>query len=121
MADEDLKASGVEILFEAETSKVDLPKIYFEDGRTLEADALLVAAGRHPYTDDLGLENTDITLNKRRGIKVNDHLQTEVPHIYALGDVRGSVQQSYLSLDDYRIIRSHLFEGGEYRDRKSVV
>lgn len=78
MAYEDLKASGVDFLFEAETSKVNLPDIHFEDGRTLEADALLVATGRHPYTDDLGLENTDITLNKRKGIEVNDHLQTKV-------------------------------------------
>lgn len=122
MAYEDLKASGVDFLFEAETSKVNLPDIHFEDGRTLEADALLVATGRHPYTDDLGLENTDITLNKRKGIEVNDHLQTKVPHVYALGDVRGGVQQSYLSLDDYRIIRSHLFEEGKYSlaDQKPV-
>lgn len=122
MAYEDLKASGVDFLFEAETSKVNLPDIHFEDGRTLEADALLVATGRHPYTDDLGLENTDITLNKRKGIEVNDHLQTKVPHVYALGDVRGGVQQSYLSLDDYRIIRSHLFEEGKYSlaDQKLV-
>ena len=122
MAYEDLKASGVDFLFEAETSKVNLPDIHFEDGRTLEVDALLVATGRHPYTDDLGLENTDITLNKRKGIEVNDHLQTKVPHVYALGDVRGGVQQSYLSLDDYRIIRSHLFEEGKYNlaDQKPV-
>lgn len=119
---EDLQEAGIDFLFEAETSRIDLPEISFEDGRTLTADALLVATGRHPYTEGLGLENTDVTLNQRRGIDVNDHLQTKVPHIYALGDVRGDLQQSYLSLDDYRIIRSHLFEGGKYRlsDRQLI-
>ncbi len=114
MAVEDLEASGIEFLFEAETESVDLPEISFKDGRKLKADALLVAVGRHPNTAGLGLENTDIAFDAKKGIEVNDHLQTTVPHIYALGDVRGGLQHTYISLDDYRIVRSHLFEKGAY-------
>ncbi|MBH4636371.1 FAD-dependent oxidoreductase [Staphylococcus aureus] len=60
----------------------------------------------HAITD---LENTDIELGDRGEIKVNAHLQTTVPHIYAAGDVKGGLQFTYISLDDYRIIKSALY------------
>lgn len=53
----------------------------------LEAEYCMVAIGRRPYTDNLGLENVGITLNDRKQIPVNEHLQTKVPTIYAIGDV----------------------------------
>jgi len=53
----------------------------------LEAEYCLVAIGRRPYTDNLGLDKIGITLNKRGQIPVNKHLETEVPGIYAIGDV----------------------------------
>lgn len=59
---------------------------------TLQADYCLVAVGRKPYTEGLGLENVGITVNNKGQIEVNDHLQTSVPNIYALGDVvRGAM------------------------------
>jgi len=57
---------------------------------TLTCDALLVAAGVVPNTDDLGLENTDIQLNPGGFIKVDDHLQTTVPDVFSLGDCVGN-------------------------------
>jgi dihydrolipoamide dehydrogenase len=54
---------------------------------TLEADYCLVAVGRKPYTAGLGLENAGLSANERGQIEVNDHLQTSVPNIYAIGDV----------------------------------
>ena len=53
----------------------------------IDADYCLVAIGRKPYTDNLGLENIGITLNERKQIPVDAHLQTAVPNIYAIGDV----------------------------------
>lgn len=53
----------------------------------IDADYCLVAIGRRPYTDNLGLENIGITLNERKQIPVDAHLQTVVPNIYAIGDV----------------------------------
>ena len=59
---------------------------------TLEADYCLVAVGRKAFTTGLGLENTGLTVNNRGQIEVNDHLQTSVPNIYAIGDVvRGAM------------------------------
>lgn len=58
----------------------------------LEADYCLVAVGRKPYTDGLNLEKTGLSTTDRGQIAVNDHLQTDVPHIYAIGDVvRGAM------------------------------
>lgn len=58
----------------------------------LKGDYVLVAVGRRPYTDNLGLEKAGLTVDERGRIPVNDHLQTAVPHIYAIGDVvRGAM------------------------------
>jgi dihydrolipoamide dehydrogenase len=54
---------------------------------TFEADYCLVAVGRKAYTEGLGLENVGLTVNNRGQVDVNDHLQTAVPNIYAIGDV----------------------------------
>ena len=54
---------------------------------TLEADYCLVAVGRKAYTEGLGLENVGLVANNRGQIEVNDHLQTSIPNIYAIGDV----------------------------------
>ena len=59
---------------------------------TFEADYCLVAVGRKAYTDGLGLENVGLVANNRGQVEVNDHLQTVVPNIYAIGDVvRGAM------------------------------
>lgn len=58
----------------------------------VKGDYCLVAVGRAPYTEGLGLENAGVTLDERKRIPVNDHLETAVPGIYALGDVvRGAM------------------------------
>ncbi|MBN9060220.1 MAG: dihydrolipoyl dehydrogenase [Rhizobiales bacterium] len=54
---------------------------------TLEADALLVAIGRRPFTEGLGLEAVGVALDERKRVKVDGHYQTNVPGIYAIGDV----------------------------------
>ena len=59
---------------------------------TFEADYCLVAVGRKAYTDGLGLENVGLVANNRGQVEVNDHLQTAIPNIYAIGDVvRGAM------------------------------
>lgn len=73
--------------------------VHFKDNRgenqTLEADYVLVAVGRKPYTANLGLENTDVALTLRGEIQVNAELQTAVPHIYAIGDVIGGAMLAH--------------------------
>ncbi len=52
-----------------------------------KGDYCLVSVGRRPYTEGLGLENVGVKVNERGQIEINDHLQTNVPNIYAIGDV----------------------------------
>ncbi|MBI5975728.1 hypothiocyanous acid reductase MerA [Staphylococcus canis] len=111
----DLEAKGIQFVFEAETQSVkdqDHTTAVETTQGTFEADAVLLATGRKPNTD-LALENTDIELGDRGEIKVNAQLQTSVPHIYAIGDVKGGMQFTYISLDDFRIIKSQLFGDGQ--------
>lgn len=83
------------------------------------ADAVLVAIGRRPNTAALGLDNAGITLTERGFIQTNDRLQVK-PHIWAMGDVAGSPHFTYISLDDYRIVREQLLGEGKRhcKDRK---
>ncbi|NND05669.1 MAG: dihydrolipoyl dehydrogenase [Saprospiraceae bacterium] len=67
--------------------KVDVQKRDSEDTFTLSADYCLVAIGRRPYTDGLGLENVDVEVDEKGRIQVDKHLRTKHPDIYAIGDV----------------------------------
>lgn len=82
-----------------------------QDNETHElyADAVLVAAGRKPNTEGLELQKAGVEVTDRGAIKVDERLQTTVPHIYAMGDVVGGLQFTYISLDDQRIILDNLF------------
>lgn len=86
-----------------------------------EADVVLVAAGRRPNTEHLHPEAAGVALTPRGAIAVDEKRQTSVPHIWAMGDVVGGLQFTYVSLDDYRIVRSQL-DGGTYTavTRKTV-
>lgn len=110
----DLEDKGVTMLTNVNTSEFidegDQTIIKTSQG-DFEADAILLATGRTPNVD-LGLDNTDIQLTNDGSIAVNEHLQTSVDHIYAAGDVKGGLQFTYISLDDYRIIQSHLYGDG---------
>lgn len=76
---------------------------------SIRASKILGAIGRKPNTDDLGLQNTDIKRDQRGAIIVDAHLKTNAPNIWALGDVKGGQQFTYISLDDFRIVEDDLF------------
>ena len=108
----DLQDKGVTINTNIHTiafSNVENQAIVHTNQGNYSADAVLLATGRKPHTSDLGLENTDIKLGQQGEVIVNKHLQTAVKYIYAAGDVKGGLQFTYISLDDYRIIKSHMF------------
>ena len=83
---------------------------YFVDG-----DAILIATGRKPMIKGLNLQAAGVKVDAHGAIVVNDQLRTTVPHVWAMGDVKGGPQFTYLSLDDFRIIRDQLF-GDKKRD-----
>ena len=80
----------------------------------LEAEAVLVATGRRPNTAGLNLEAAGVEIGPRGGIVTDDSLTTTAPHIYAMGDVRGGLQFTYISLDDFRILQSKVLGDGSY-------
>ncbi|MCX8525575.1 dihydrolipoyl dehydrogenase [Chryseobacterium formosus] len=90
-----LKKQGIEIQLSKSVYGVenqgDKAVVYYRDENkkefSLEAEYVLMAVGRRPYTEGLGLENTDIQLDDKGIIKTNENLQTAVPSIYAIGDV----------------------------------
>ncbi len=86
-----------------------------KDGQVIEqeASAVLAATGRKPVTGSLNLAAAGIQTNQRGYVQVDAFLKTNVPHIWAIGDVNGGPQFTYISLDDFRIVRDQLF-GGAY-------
>jgi pyruvate/2-oxoglutarate dehydrogenase complex dihydrolipoamide dehydrogenase (E3) component len=86
--------------------------------RRLHGSHLLVATGRVPNTDTLGLELTGVKTDEKGYIEVNTQLQTNVKHIYALGDVHGGPQFTHLSYDDFRVVRDNVLHEGPRRSAK---
>ena len=74
---------------------------------------LLVAAGRTPNTEALDLERAGVKVDERGYIEVNERLETNVPHIWALGDVNGGPAFTHIAYDDYRIVEANLLGGGD--------
>jgi pyruvate/2-oxoglutarate dehydrogenase complex dihydrolipoamide dehydrogenase (E3) component len=78
----------------------------------LEVDLILAATGRRPATRDLGLEAADIETDAWGAVVVDEHLRSSQPHVFAIGDVHGGPQFTYLSLDDSRIVADQLLGDG---------
>ena len=78
----------------------------------LPADAVLVATGRRPNVDGLNLEAAGVELTERGAVRTDEHLRTTAPNIWALGDVAGGLQFTYISLDDSRIVKADVLDDG---------
>jgi pyruvate/2-oxoglutarate dehydrogenase complex dihydrolipoamide dehydrogenase (E3) component len=88
--------------------------------RTIDASDILVAAGRAPNTDGIGLEQAGIELDARGFVTVNDRLQTTAPGVWAMGDCAGSPQFTHVAFDDFRVVRDTL-AGGTRSTRGRLV
>lgn len=110
-----LQDEGVEL-----TLNADVGSVQSHDGAVqintaqgaYYADALLVASGRKPATEGLQLKNAGVDVDERGAIVVNKYLRTSADNIWAMGDVTGGPQFTYMSLDDFRIVRSQLLGDG---------
>lgn len=124
-----LTAAGVTVYTQAALSHVtdtgSGATVTFEkDGVTqsVDGDVVLAALGRRPVTADLGLDRAGVDTTPRGAIAVDKRLRTSQPHIYAVGDVNGGPQFTYISLDDYRIVLDQLTGTGARStdDRRAV-
>ena len=114
-----LSDRGIQVVLQAETQRF----VPAEDAVTVvtsqgdyAAEAVLVAIGRRPNVEELNLEAAGVALTPRGFIQVDEYLRA-APHIWAMGDVAGSPQFTYVSLDDYRIVRDQLFGEGKRTTR----
>lgn len=79
--------------------------------QSIKCTHVLIAAGRAPQTDTLNLDKTGVKIDDRGYIKVDDKLETNIPGIYALGDVKGGPAFTHIAYNDYTIVYRNLIEG----------
>lgn len=106
-----IRSAGILSVEDIDDAQKDYSLLHYEaEGErfSLPADAILAATGRAPAVSALHTENAGIALTERGAVKTDAQMRTNVPHIYALGDVTGGLQFTYISLDDYRIVKSAL-------------
>lgn len=120
-----LTEAGVELITAATLTAVEGPAVTYQvDGATVsvQADTILVAAGRRAMTAELNLRNAAIVTRADDTIMVDDHLRTSQSHVFAVGDVNGGPQLTCISLDDCRIVLDQLIGDGTRHtaDRRGV-
>lgn len=107
---------GVRVLHGTEAVRMEdhdgFATVHLDSGDTLEAEAVMFAIGRVPATEGLGLDRAGIASDERGFVTVDSRLRTNVAGIFAVGDVNGGPQQTYISYDDHRIVADQVLPGG---------
>src|ERR1700735_2582408 len=114
-----LADEGIDILLNARIKQVsgksgDSVSVLIEQNemeKVLKGSHILVATGRKPNTEGLGLELAGVELIDLGYIKVNERLQTTAPGVWAIGEVAGSPQFTHISIDDFRVVHDNLNGG----------
>jgi pyruvate/2-oxoglutarate dehydrogenase complex dihydrolipoamide dehydrogenase (E3) component len=113
-----LLEDGIDVLLNATTqrisgdeNKITLDMQVDDKPQTVEGTHLLVAVGRTPNTDELNLPAAGIETDDKGFLRVNSRLETNIPGIYGIGDVKGGPAFTHISYDDYRVLRDNLLHG----------
>jgi pyruvate/2-oxoglutarate dehydrogenase complex dihydrolipoamide dehydrogenase (E3) component len=125
---EELASEGIEVLLDTRMREVEglsghNVRAVVENCRnqqTIEGTDLLVATGRTPNTQGIGLEAAGIELDARGYIKVNERLQTTAPDVWAMGDCAGSPQFTHVAYDDFRVVRDNLNAGSRTTQNRLI-
>src|ERR1700726_4760219 len=123
-----LADEGIDILLNARIKQVsgksgDSASVVVEQNgieKVLKGSHVLVATGRNPNTEGLGLELAGVELTDRGYIKVNERLQTTAPGVWAIGEVAGSPQFTHISVDDFRVVHANLAGGSRVTTGRQV-
>ena len=123
-----LEDEGIRILTDADATRVEnrsggIALTVTAGGETIEVvgSHLLVATGRRPNTDDLGLDKAGVETDERGYIKVDGRLRTNVPGIFAMGDCNGRGAFTHTSYNDFEILEANLFDGEERRIEDRIL
>jgi pyruvate/2-oxoglutarate dehydrogenase complex dihydrolipoamide dehydrogenase (E3) component len=111
-----LEAEGIEVRLSTKTTGIAAGiRVEVEDtagSGTIEGSHLLLAVGRRPNTDDLGLDKAGVAMDSRGYIKVDDQLRTNVPGIWAMGECNGRGAFTHTAYNDFEIVAANLLDGG---------
>ena len=124
-----LREEGVEVLLNAAAQRlasgpqggISLTVKTAQGERTLTGSHILMATGRTPNSDQLSLPAAGIKTDAHGFISADDHLETNVPGVYAVGDVNGGPAFTHISYDDFRVLRTNLLENGNASTRGRLV
>jgi len=123
-----LEQDGVSVLLNTKVDRISAEKAQVQltlnqGGNQTKSNGshLLVATGRTPNSDSLNLPAAGIKADSHGFIEVNEHLETSVEGIYALGDIKGGPAFTHISYDDYRILRTNLLEKGQRTTKDRIV
>ena len=125
---ENFTGEGIEVLLHTRVGEVEglsgqNVRVVVENGagqQTIEGTDLLVATGRTPNTQGIGLDAAGIELDARGYIKVNERLETTAPNVWAMGDCAGSPQFTHVAFDDFRVVHANL-NGGSRSTRDRLI
>jgi len=112
--------AGVSLVEGVSGQSVKLHVTQGDSNRVIEGTDLLVAAGRTPNTDGIGLDLAGVELTERGYIKVNERLETTAADVWAVGECAGSPQFTHIAFDDFRIIRDNLAGGNRVTTGRQV-
>jgi len=123
-----LESEGIRFLLNASTTRVEtkngaivLTVEQSSGASAVTGSHLLIATGRRPNTEDLALDKAGVATNKDGSVKVNGKLETNVPGIWALGDVKGGPAFTHLSYNDFQIVYANVIEGRNVTIDKRIV
>jgi pyruvate/2-oxoglutarate dehydrogenase complex dihydrolipoamide dehydrogenase (E3) component len=124
-----LREDGVEVLLQSDAvhaakaadGRIQLRMRTPDGDRTLTGSHLLAAAGRVPNTERLNLEAAGVRKDARGFVTVNERLETNIPGVYAVGDVNGGPAFTHISYDDFRILRANLLHNGKATTTGRIV
>lgn len=112
-----LEEEGVDVVVNAEIVRVEepvgRPLIHLRDGSVVRGSHLLLATGRMPNTEDLGLAKAGVEVDPRGYIVVDDELKTNVPGVWALGDCNGRGAFTHTAYNDYEIVAANLLDDAQ--------
>lgn len=122
------KDEGIHTLLNTRIKRVsgksgDSVTVVVEQGgkeNSLKGTHLVVAAGRKPNTENIGLELAGIELTDRGYIKVNERLETTAPGVWAIGEIAGSPQFTHVSVDDFRVVHDNLTGGNRVTTGRQI-
>jgi dihydrolipoamide dehydrogenase len=118
------KKRGIDLQLGKQCTRVDdsgsALTVHYGDGETVEADLMLVAVGRAPLVENLGLEAIGVQLDRRKGIAADEHRRTTVPHIYAVGDCAGYWQLAHTAFREGEVAAENAMGHDAIVDNRAI-